>query len=401
VADPKRLPRLDAFALPRGIYLDGNSLGALPLASQAAVERRLRQWQHHAVTGWDDWFGLAERLSPALAKLVGAHADEVIPTGSITVNLHQLLATLYRPSQDRADLLATELDFPTDVYALRSWAERGGGRVRLVPSRDGATVDEADVERELTAGGVAVMLMPTVLYRSGQVMDVGRLTAAAQHAGAIALWDAAHSIGALPHALHDDGVDGAVWCSYKYLNAGPGAPGGLFLHRRHHGLVPGLQGWWGHDKATQFEMALEYRKAEGAGALQLGTPSILALAGLEGALAVFEEVGIEAIRERSLELTTRLVALLDERVPECEVRTPRDPARRGGHVSIAHSAAHRLTLALRQRGVIVDYRPPDVLRLAPVALYTTDAELERAVDILRAVLDERAYEAIDAGGLVT
>jgi kynureninase len=192
-----------------------------------------------------------------------------------------------------------------------------------------------------------------------------------------------------------------VWCSYKYLNAGPGAPGGLYLHRRHHHLVPGLQGWWGHDKATQFEMALDFRKAPGAGGLQLGTPSILALAGLEGALAIFEEVGIQAIRARSLELTSRLIDLLDERVPECEVRTPREPARRGGHVSIAHPEARGVTLALRGRGVIVDHRPPDLVRLAPVALYTGDAELERAVDALRSVLDERAYEVAGVGGLVT
>jgi kynureninase len=399
--DPARLPRLDAFALPRGVYLDGNSLGPLPHAAQAAIERRLRQWQHHGVAAWDDWFGLAERLAPALARLVGAEPTEVIPTGSITVNLHQLLATLYRPEDGRRDLLATALDFPTDAYALRSWAERGGGRLRLVPSRDGRTIDARDVEAALDEGGVALMLLPVVLYRSGQLLSVRRLTAAAHAAGALALWDAAHSIGALPHALHDDGVDAAVWCSYKYVNAGPGAPGGLFLHRRHHHLAPGLQGWWGHDKATQFAMALDFTKADGAGALQLGTPSILAMAGLEGALAIFEEVGIERVRERSLELTTRLIDAVDTQLPELRVLTPRSRAERGGHVALGHPEARGLTLALRARGVIADHRPPDVLRMAPVALYTTDDDVDRAVAALRQVLDTGAHLQAGPGGLVT
>lgn len=396
-----RLPRPDAFALPRGIYMDGNSLGPLPLAAQAAVERRLRQWHHHAVAGWDDWFGLAERLSPALARLVGAHPDEVIATGSITVNLHQLLATLYRPEAGRRDLLATELDFPTDLYALRSWAELRGGRLRLVPSRDGHTIAEADVEAALAEGGVAALLMPVVLYRSGQVLDVPRLTAAAQRAGAVALWDAAHSIGALPHALHDHDVDAAVWCSYKYLNAGPGAPGGLFLHRRHHQRMPGLQGWWGSDKAAQFRMERALIKADGAGALQMGTPPILSLAGLEGALAIFEEVGIARVRERSLELTDLLVTLADRDLPELRVVTPREHARRGGHVALAHPEARGLALALRRRGVVPDFREPDVLRLAPVALYTSDADVDRTVATIREVLDSGAHREAVAAGPVT
>ena len=385
--DLRRLPRLDAFTLPRGIYLDGNSLGALPTASHAAIERRLRQWQVHGVAAWDDWFGASERLSPALAKLVGAHPDEVIATGSITGNLHQLLATLHRPEAGRRDVLATALDFPTDLYALRAWAERGGGTVRLVPSRDGHTIDPADVERELAAGGVATMLMPVVLYGSGQRFDVTRLTAAAHGAGALALWDAAHSIGAMPHRLHDDGVDAAVWCSYKYLNAGPGAPGGIFLHRRHHAREPGLPGWWGHDKASQFAMAATFTPAVGAGRLQMGTPPILALAGLEGALAVFEEVGIEAVRARSLALTDALLALLADQVPEVRVVTPRAHAQRGGHLAFTHPRAHGIAAALRRRSVVPDYRGPDLVRMAPVALYTCESELEQAVAALRALLD--------------
>ena len=314
----------DAFLLPRGIYLDGNSLGPLSYGAQAATERRLKQWQHLAVSGWDEWFELAERLSPALAKLVGAKPEEVIATGSITSNLHALLATFYKPKGERRNLLATSLDFPSDLYALSAWAERLGGDLTLIPSRDGHTLHQDDI-RDAFTEDIAVAFLPTVLYRSGQLLDVETVSAQARAAGALIGWDAAHSVGALPHTFHDAGADFAVWCSYKYLNAGPGAPGGLFVHERHFDRTPGLPGWWGHDKATQFEMTPGFRKASGAGAYQIGTPSVIALAGLEGALGVFEEVSIGAVRERSLELTDYLIELADAQLPECTLRTPRDP----------------------------------------------------------------------------
>lgn len=392
----RTLPRPEAFLLPKGVYLDGNSLGPLTYAAQAAIERRLRQWQVHGVGAWDDWFGLAERLSPALGRLVGAHADEVIATASITVNLHALLATFHRPAGRRRHLLATELDFPTDLHALQSWAELRGVELRLVPSRDGHTLDDADLDAAL-GDDVALAWLPTVLYRSGQALDVARWTRVARERGVLVGWDAAHSIGALPHAFHDWGVDVAAWCSYKYLNGGPGAPGGLFVHRRHHGALPALRGWWGHDKASQFAMAPTFTRAEGAGAFQLGTPPILSLAGLEGALALFEEFPVAVVRARSLELTDALLARVDAQLPEVEVVTPRAHERRGGHLALRHPEAARLSRALRRRGVVPDFRRPDVLRLAPVAFYTTEADLDRAVGVLRELLDTGAHleEALD------
>lgn len=386
--------------LPRGIYLDGNSLGPLSYGAQAATERRLKQWQHYGVGGWDEWFELAERLSPALGRLLGARPDEVIATGSITANLHALLATFYRPEGSRRNLLATSLDFPSDLYALGSWAERSGGTLKLVPSKDGHTLHDDDIVAAMTPD-VALAVLPTVLYRSGQLLDVQAVTAQAHAAGALIGWDAAHSVGAIPHALHDDGVDFAVWCSYKYLNAGPGAPGGLFVHERHFDRTPGLPGWWGHDKATQFEMAPGFRKAHGAGAYQLGTPSIIALAGLEGALGVFEEVDIRAVRARSLELTDYLIGLADAELPEMTVRTPRAHARRGGHIVLEHPAARLLSLALRERRIVPDYRAPQLLRLAPVALYNTEAELAETVRVVRELLGAGLYETSAGAGRVT
>lgn len=383
------LPRRDAFLLPPGIYMDGNSLGPMSLAAQRAIERRMRQWNHQAVGAWEEWFAAAERLSPALARLVGAHADEVIATGGTTINLHAILAGLYRPEGRRRHIVALAREFPSDLYALRSWTDRYGAELRLVGSQgaDHELVDERDIEAALT-GDVALAWLPVVLYRSGQRLDTARLAAAAQAAGALVCLDAAHSIGAMPHDMHREGIDAATWCSYKYLNAGPGAPGGLFLHRRHHDRPPGLPGWWGHHKATQFAMAPTFTPAAGAAAWQTGTPSVLALAGLEGGLAAFEEVGIDAVRERSLALTERLVRRVQTQAPECERVTPASFDRRGGHVAFRHPQARAISRALRARGIVPDFRPPDLLRFAPVALYTTDEEVDRTVDALREVLDE-------------
>ena len=199
----------------------------------------------------------------------------------------------------------------------------------------------------------------------------------------------------MPHALHEAGADFAVWCSYKYLNAGPGAPGGLFVHEKHHHLKPGLPGWWGHEKETQFAMRGEFTPAAGAGAYQVSTPSILALGGLEGALALFEEVGAKAVRQRSLELTDYLIQLADEHLPEMTLQTPRDHAERGGHIVLEHPDAKQLSAALRARDIIPDYRQPNLLRLAPVALYNTEAELEEVVDVLKGLLSSGSYKEVE------
>jgi kynureninase len=390
-----------SFAMPPGIYLDGNSLGVMPHAAHRQVEIRLDQWRHQAALGWDSWFGLAESLSPAIARLVGAKSTEVIATGSITANLHALLSSLYRPEGQRRVIVATALDFPTDLYALRAWAERGGGTLRLVPSRDGQTLHPDDIRAALKSD-VAVALFPTVLYRSGQRLDVAALTAAGHEVGALVGWDAAHSIGAMSHDFHVAGADFAVWCHYKYLNAGPGAPGGLYLHERWHHLTPGLPGWWGNDKGNQFEMDGDYRKATGAGAYQMGTPSVLALAALEGALSIFDGLDTELVRAHSLALTDHLIRQADRHLPEMTVVTPRPHGERGGHVALAHPEARALSLALRQLGVVPDYREPNLLRLAPVALYNTEPEIEEVVRLLRTLLDSGQHRRMaGAGTLVT
>lgn len=392
--------RRNRFLLPAGAYLDGNSLGAVPRVAKLQIKKRLEEWQYQGVNAWEAWFHLAERLSPSLAKLIGAVPTEVITTGSISSNLHALLATFYKPKAGRKNILVTALDFPTDVYVANSWAKRAKGKLCKVPSRDGQTLHPEDIAASLT-DDIAVAVLPTVLYRSGQLLDIETITALAHEKGIIIGWDAAHSIGAVPHHFHDWQVDFAVWCSYKYLNAGPGAPGGLFVHQHHFKETPGLPGWWGNHKDSQFEMAHDFRPAEGAGAYQMGTPSILALAALEGSLQIFDELGIETIRKRSLELTQHFIDLVDTHLPEMIVRTPREPQQRGGHVVLEHPEAKRLNIALRQHQVIPDYREPNLLRFAPTALYNNETDIEMATRTLRTLLDSKTYLEINIRGKIS
>lgn len=386
--------------MPDGIYLNGNSLGLMPHSAHQAVAQRLDEWANLAVNGWDKWFGLSESLAPQIAKLMGAQAHEVVATGSITSNLHSLMATLYKPTPERPHLLATMLDFPTDVYAMQSWADREGAELRLIPSRDRLTLHPEDIEKALTPD-IAIALLPTVLYRSGQLLDVEGITKLAHERGILIGWDAAHSVGCMPHQFHDLNVDFGVWCHYKYVNAGPGAPGGLFVHEKHHDVVPGLQGWWGNDKTNQFEMRLNFCPADGANAYQLGTPPILALAGLEGALSVFDSISIEEIRQHSLELTDFLIQQVDDHLPEVEVVTPRTHKQRGGHVALAHPEAHGLSLALRKHDIVPDFRQPNILRLAPTALYNTHDEITKTIQLIKKLLETGQHLQMQHESLVT
>ena len=391
----------ERFYVPEGrIYLDGNSLGLLSRDAERTALAALHQWKTLGIDGWmraePDWFTIGERLGAAMAGLVGAEPDEVVVTGGTTVNLHHLVATFYAPRDGRRAILATELDFPSDIYALQSQITLRGGEpdrdLRRVASRDGRTVEEDDIVAAMT-DDVALIVLPSVLYRSGQLLDIERLAGAARERGIPIGFDCAHSAGVVPHELSRSGVDFAVWCSYKYLNAGPGAVGALFVSRRHAGIRPALSGWWGYDKARQFDMVHAWAGATGAGAWQIGTPPILATAPLIGALELHAEAGIDRIREKSVAQTAYLIDLVEGwglTGPEYGYRigTPRGAERRGGHVAVEHDAAARVARALKARGVIPDFRAPNVVRLAPIPLYTSFAEIWQAVHALRAVIDE-------------
>jgi len=383
---------------PDTLYLDGNSLGLLSRDAEHSLLRALAEWKRLGVGGWLDgdrpWAHYGERLGARLAGLVGAEPHEVVVTGSTTANLHHLVAGLYAPTPERHVIVADALNFPSDLHALKGQiALRGrdaGASLRVVPSRDGNLIEEADVETAL-GPDVAILVLPAVLYRSGQWLDVPRLTRAAHEAGAVVAWDLSHAIGAVPLALSDAGVDMAFWCTYKYLNAGPGSIAGLYINRRHHGVKPALPGWWGQTVERKFEMHPDHQPAPGAAGWQIGTIPILAAAPLWGALNLVEDAGIGRIREKSVGLTSFLIDCVDALLPEEEsgirVVTPREPERRGGHVALACPRnAAALLKGLEARGIVADLRPPDVLRFTPSPLSTRFQDVWRAISILAKVV---------------
>ncbi|WP_458210812.1 kynureninase [Haladaptatus sp. NG-SE-30] len=404
----------DRFYLPDELYLDGNSLGPLSKDAEQSLQHVVEEWRDLGIRGWTDgdppWFHYGERLGDRLAPMVGAREDEVVVANSTTVNIHTLVGTFLDRCQREGrgqKVVVNDLDFPTDHYAIRAQLRTRGldpaEHLVVVESRDGRTIRESDIEAALDANDeVGIVFMPSVFYRSGQLLDIERVTDLAHDHDAYAGFDLAHSVGVIPHSMADHGVDFAVWCHYKYLNAGPGAVAGLYVHRDYHGEMPALAGWWGHDKETQFEMRMTYTPAQSAGAWQTGTIPVMSTAPLSGVFDIIDDVGIETLRERSVELTEYLISLVDERLPECDVGSPRDPARRGGHVAVEHPESYRINEALKARGVVVDFRPPNVVRVCPSPLYVGFEDVWKAVEHLREILDEREFEQFDErGGGVT
>ncbi|AQQ52534.1 kynureninase [Planococcus lenghuensis] len=381
------------------IYLDGNSLGLMSASAERKLLELSESWKQLGIDGWTEgehpWFTLSEELSTRIAPLVGARANEVMVTGSITVNIHQLLSSLFQPDKGRSVILTDELNFPSDIYAAESHLRLRGLDpqvfLRKIGSRNGAVLAEEDILDALTED-VAVVLLPSVLYRSGQLLPMRRITEAAHKKGILVGFDLAHSIGAMPHNLHDDGVDFAVWCHYKYMNAGPGSAGGLYIHERHHGRQPGLSGWFGSDKTKQFDMDHTFVKAKGAGAYQIGTPHIFSTAPLVGSIELFEEAGMDEIREKSLALTRFMREFAAERLPELKTITPEADIERGGHIAFIHEEAARICKALKADGVVPDFRAPNVIRLAPVALYTSFTDVEEAMKRLERIMKEERYK---------
>lgn len=388
----------DRFFLPEGkVYLLGNSLGLLSRSAAGSLERIVGEWRRLALDAWTDapapWLNMAERLGASLAPLVGAQPDEVVATGATTVNLHALVSTFYEPRAPRTKLLADNLTFPSDVHALASQVRLRNldPSVHLVfaPVTGGRYIDE-DATIEMMTDEVALIVLPSVLFRSGQLLDVGRLTEAARARGIPIGFDCSHSVGVIPHELDRCGVDFAFWCSYKYLNGGPGSPGFLYVNRRHFDRRPALAGWFGFVKSRQFDMLTEFDHQRSAGGWQISSPGILGLATIEGALADITEAGIDSIREKSLRMTSYLMRLIDETAAENQliVGTPREAHRRGGHVAVEHPHAEALHKALVDRRVMTDLRPPNVIRICPSPLYNTYQELWQVAHHLKDILTE-------------
>lgn len=393
------------------IYLDGNSLGLLCRPAEESLRQAVDAWRERAILGWTEgpepWFDMSRRAAALLAPILGADAADVMVGQSTTVNLHQLLATFYDPHGPRPRILIDEHSFPTDRYAVESHLRlRGRDPTRdlvVVPSPDDRPLEETAILGAMD-DTVGLAVLPTVLYRSGQLLAVAALTRAARAAGVQIVWDCSHSAGVVPHYFGADDVDFAFGCTYKYLNGGPGAVGFLYVSPRWRGYRPGLAGWFGSDPARQFDMAAEFSPAADAGRFLMGTPHVLSLAPLLGALRLIGKAEVAALRAKSLRLTAFLRQTVERRLARHGVRvvTPEEDHRRGGHLAIAHPDAGRLSRALRARGVIPDFRPPDLLRLCPAPLYTSFAECERAVTVLSELLTNRTYETLpNRNALVT
>jgi kynureninase len=395
------------FNLPEEtVYMLGNSLGLMPKASEEAVARVMGEWRDMAIGGWlggdPPWFWLAERIGEAAAPLVGGSPDEVICTGTTTYNIHSLVSTFYRPKGNRTRIIASSLEFPTDIYAIKSqiglrgldWREQ----LILIGGDSSGIIDEDEIIAAMT-DEVALVHLSSVLFRSGQLLDIERLTAAAHKRGIMIGFDCSHSVGAVPHRFDEWDVDFAVWCGYKYLCGGPGAPAFIYINRKHFETVPGLAGWFGYVKDRQFDLSLEFEHARSAGGWQVSSPGILAASAMEGALSVIGEYGIEDLRERSLRLTSYLIYLVDELLAEepysFRIVTPREDGRRGGHVAIARAEnALRIKEALVRRGVVPDFRPPDIIRIAPSPLYSSFHEVREVVRQIIEIIDSGEYADI-------
>jgi kynureninase len=386
------------YHLPGKIYMDGNSLGLLSRDAEESLLHILEEWKTLGIGGWSGgempWITYAERLGAMEAGIVGAEPDEVVVCGGTTINLHTLVATFYKPEGKRKKILADELNFPSDLYALAAQIRLKGGDpdedLILVESRDDLIIEEEDIIGAMS-GEVALALLPSVYYRSGQLLDMARLASEARKRDILLGFDCSHSVGVIPHHFDDWGVDFAFWCNYKYMNGGPGATGSIYVNRRHFGMMPGLAGWFGNDRSTMFDMETKFDPAKDASAWQIGTTTMLSTAPLEGAIRMINEAGIENIREKSLRITDYLMYLVDETLSDppynFSIGTPREPERRGGHVGVEHEDAWRVCEALKARGVIPDFRPPNVIRLASVPLYISYRDVWKVTRHLKAVID--------------
>lgn len=386
-----------------GVYMDGNSLGLMSKRAEQSTLDLLHSWKEYGIDGWTEgehpWYFLSESLGEQMTGLVGANKKEVIVTGSTTVNLHHLVSTFYQPEGKRTKILADSLTFPSDIYALKAQLQLKGyddSHLIQVQSDDGQMLDEQDIIEAMT-DDIALIVLPSVLYRSGQILDMKRLTKAAHERNIKIGFDLCHSIGSIPHELHDWDVDFAFWCTYKHLNGGPGSVGALFLHERHFGISPGLAGWFSSDKEKQFDMDHTLTPATNAGAFQIGTPHVLSAAPLVGALELFNEAGIESIRQKSLQLTDYLIDLLEQELTGygLVICNPIDHAQRGGHVYIEHPEAARICKALKMKKVIPDFRTPSGIRLAPVALYNSFEDVYNCVQILKTIMKGKLYEQFE------
>ncbi len=391
-ADPLARYRNDFLIDPEGpVYLDGNSLGRQPRSTTAAVHDLLQEWGHDLIGGWDRWADLPRSVGDRVGRLVGAAPGQVVVSDSTTVNLYKLVVAALDARPSRNVVIGDANDFPTVRYTLQGAAGRDRRQLCLLAGDPAEGIRAGEIE-EVIDSNVARVCLSAVNYRSGAVVDMVAVNAIAHEAGALVLWDLCHAAGAVPVDLDATGADLAVGCSYKYLNGGPGAPGWLYVRSElQERLRQPVWGWWGQQ--DQFAMGPEYHPVPGVGRFLAGTPAVLGLVSLDAGIAPLLDAGTPALWDK----TRRLVALLARRAEElfvplgARIASPSGPDQRGGHLAISHPDAWAATRLLIDRGLVVpDFRPPDVLRLAPVALYTGYTEVWDATERVAEVLADPA-----------
>ncbi len=378
-------------------YFCGNSLGLQPRATRQAVVDELNYWGELAVEGHFrgrlPWMDYHEFVRDDLAAIVGAKPIEVVAMNSLSVNLHLLMVSFYRPSPERPAILIEKSAFPSDRYAVEAQVRFHGydpsdALIELEPDQADGTLSDAAIIAAIEQHGsrVSLVLLPGVQYLTGQALDLAAITKAAHALGCMVGFDLAHAAGNIDLQLHDAGCDFAVWCTYKYLNSGPGAVGAAFVHERHANTSrPRFAGWWGHEKSTRFEMGPEFKPTPGADGWQLSNPPILALAPLRISLEVFRRAGFADLREKSRALTGYLEWLIEQRVADVlAVVTPKEPSRRGCQLSLrvkgARESGRHLFEHLQRDGIVVDWREPDIIRASPTPLYNRFVDCRRLIE---------------------
>jgi len=397
----------DRFCIPKmksgeeGVYLCGHSLGLQPKSAASYLEQELRDWANLGVEGhfhaMNPWMPYHRLLTQQTAELVGAEAEEVVVMNSLTVNLHLMMASFYRPSQRRHRIVIERGAFPSDQYAVKSQIRFHGfepaiSLIELAAREGESCIRGEDITELIERDGesVALILLGGVNYATGQVFDMAEITKAGHRKGCVVAFDLAHAAGNIPLELHDWGPDFAVWCSYKYLNGGPGCVGGCFVHARHADWkdLPRFAGWWGHEEKIRFQMGPEFHAMAGAEGWQVSNPPILALAPLRASMEIFSEAGMERLRAKSVSLTNYMEFLLRQNdSAKFSLITPCEPERRGAQLSIRLTDLGRgICDRLAAEGVIGDWREPDTFRVAAVPLYNSYADVFRFVEKFTAAL---------------
>lgn len=402
-ADPLKKYR-DQFHLPMQkngepyIYLCGNSLGLQPKSTRAAIEQELLDWENYGVEGHfhakNPWMPYHEFLTNAMANVVGAKPIEVVVMNTLSVNLHLMMVSFYRPTAKRNKILIEFDAFPSDKYAVESQIKFHGfdpkeSLIELKAREGEECIRIEDIEKVIEEQGdeIALIMIGNTNYYTGQFFDMKHIAKLGHAKGCIVGFDCAHGAGNVELNLHESGVDFAVWCSYKYLNSGPGSLGGCFVHERHaHNKdLPRFAGWWGHNKETRFGMRDGFDPIPGVEAWQLSNPPILSMAAIKASLEVFEEAGMNNLRKKAVKLTGYLEYLIDElKDDRIKIITPRDVSQRGCQLSIqVRNADKTLFDKITEAGVIADWREPDVIRVAPIPLYNSFGDVWRFVEVLK------------------